>query len=143
MTDCSFCLLSLLLQGRARRVHMEPYSVVQLAAAGKVRSDSSATATSVDEADVAVEVDTSAPSVRVSRTLKPPTPAARGGDKYDPGVWTDAAHTHYTLDNGLLRVVVNPRGELASVVDQRVGAAGREVLAGVGNELLLHDDVSV
>ncbi|TDD67002.1 alpha-mannosidase [Jiangella aurantiaca] len=44
----------------------------------------------------------------------------------------------YVLDNGLLRVTVDGRGLLTSVLDLE---AGREVLAGPGNLLQLHQDL--
>ncbi|WP_026874235.1 alpha-mannosidase [Jiangella gansuensis] len=44
----------------------------------------------------------------------------------------------YVLDNGVLRVVVDGRGLITSVLDQ---VAGREVLSGPGNLLQLHPDL--
>ncbi|RIQ20359.1 alpha-mannosidase [Jiangella rhizosphaerae] len=49
-----------------------------------------------------------------------------------------AAEGGYVLDNGLLRVTVDGRGLLTSVLDLE---AGREVLAGPGNLLQLHQDL--
>lgn len=49
-----------------------------------------------------------------------------------------AAGGGYVLDNGLLRVTVDGRGLLTSVLDLE---AGREVLAGPGNLLQLHQDL--
>nr|WP_216094065.1 glycoside hydrolase family 38 C-terminal domain-containing protein [Jiangella alba] len=49
-----------------------------------------------------------------------------------------AADGGYVLDNGLLRVTVDGRGLLTSVLDLE---AGREVLAGPGNLLQLHQDL--
>ena len=55
-----------------------------------------------------------------------------------PAVVATPAEGGYMLDNGLLRVTVDGRGLLTSVLDLE---AGREVLAGPGNLLQLHPDL--
>ncbi|WP_116949259.1 alpha-mannosidase [Jiangella endophytica] len=55
-----------------------------------------------------------------------------------PSTEVVAADGGYVLDNGLLRVTVDGRGLLTSVLDLE---AGREVLAGPGNLLQLHQDL--
>ncbi|TDC48095.1 alpha-mannosidase [Jiangella ureilytica] len=55
-----------------------------------------------------------------------------------PAVVATPAEGGYVLDNGLLRVTVDGRGLLTSVLDLE---AGREVLAGPGNLLQLHPDL--
>jgi alpha-mannosidase len=65
---------------------------------------------------------------------------ALGAGRPLPAEGATRAETHdggWALDNGLLRVVVDGRGVVVSVVDL---AAGREVLAGPANLLQLHRD---
>ncbi|MBB5787471.1 alpha-mannosidase [Jiangella mangrovi] len=66
------------------------------------------------------------------------TPIALSPSEPAPSISVTAAEGGYVLDNGLLRVTVDGRGLLTSVLDLE---SGREVLAGPGNLLQLHPDL--